>query len=376
MLKDFVRNDCGMILPTVLCSVLIVALIVVAVLYVQRTNVATTNTQDQGAKIQFLAEYGARSTIARLTALDATYRTNTNTLAGVTDVPAISINDDTEKYLGQYVVKCYNPLFASDQYQRVIDSNSEVLLMGSAIAARALTVNPVVIVPPSNLGNYVLFSDGDMTIVSSVTVEARNEIPPLNDYGVASNGLITSIGAVVEGEQFAKFGFVGLSAILPGTASVLPFTNGNTYSAEKKMPAQGDVPAGSYYMPKGWSPTKSKTFTTTGKVIVYVVGNVVFDGNVLTATSPGTFAVIATGTVTFNNSGNQLNRVLVVTGGPFTLNNGATLTGAVVTGISATISNNGFTYDASTYQNYPELFNYHVTNDDPSLPHPGRWTGP
>ena len=177
---------------------------------------------------------------------------------------------------------------------------------------------------------------------------------------VAANGAIANSGHVT-GDVVPNFGLVGLTSILPSATSTLNFTKTSTYSAQPApRTTSGAMTAGTYYKNGNYSLSNNKTITTTGIVTIFVNGNVNFDNNViLRASSTGSFAILATGSITIGNN-TTMTRALVVGGGAFSFSNNAALTGAVVVGGSIAIANNGFIYDADTYTNYPDLFNFQV----------------
>ncbi|MFA6075709.1 MAG: hypothetical protein WCV63_06305 [Negativicutes bacterium] len=341
-----IKNNRGFSLPIVLGIIGLLAGLALGYLATVRSELSTTQAFYEGTKAGYYAECGARAAVSKL-AYDAAYRTATNRtrIAALLDPLTGS----------SYSVICYNPTYSasSDTYQRKIESTGN----NSAYASRTLTLSPVTLSPPMiGLGKYALFTGGNMTVSNNVIVTGS----------LASNGTITlGNGASVSDGIFPNYGFTGLAGILPSATSLLPYTDRETYSeASPALPApptvSGAMSVGSYYSSGDWTVPNNAIITTSEVVTIFVNGNVIF-GNTcyLTGTSPGSFAILATGTVTFGNN-DVLTKALVVCGGVFSLNNNAALSGAIVCGGEAAVNNNGFGFDESTYSNYSALFNYQI----------------
>ena len=372
MFNKIIKNRQGTILPIVIASVVVIALIAVGVLVVQRANVSTTQTESQGIKTQNRAEYDVATAVLKFKAdiaaaitdsnkLDSTsvvkrlilpkdsntYRTSTNSLTGVTDAQ-VNVKDTQNNDVGYYVLKCYN-----DKDTVTYPYNRLLQFTGQFGTVTKIITHRLTLVPPGTnvgFGKYALFAGGSMSISNNATVNGS----------VAANGAIVNTGHVT-GDVVPNFGLVGLTNILPSASSTLAFTKTSTYSGRPApRTTSGAMTAGAYYKNGNYTLSNNKNITTTGIVTIFVNGNVNFDNNVIfNASSSGSFAILATGSITIGNN-TALTRALVVGGGSYSFSNNATLTGAVVVGGSISIANNGFIYDADTYANYPDLFNFQV----------------
>ncbi|MEI6287223.1 MAG: hypothetical protein WCP79_12025 [Bacillota bacterium] len=391
MLRKFIYNRQGAILPVVMISVVIIAVIVVGILMVQRSNLSTTTTENTAIQTQNRADYDLATAVLKFKAdivaaltdsskLDNTsvvkrlilpkdnntYRTNTNSATGVSDA-AVIVKDKNGADVGSYIIKCYN-----DMDVALFPNNRLLQFTGKFGSVTKVITHRLTLVPPgvgTGMGKYALFAQGNIRIGNDLNITGD----------VAANGWINYdddwwgwwgwawhhyIRGTINGTVTPYINYPGVAAIMPGKNSTLPFTDRDTYSGTgKALPTwTKDKPeialSGTYYKSGDWNISKHPTFTAAAPVIIYVTGRINASDDVTFrgTGANGSIALLVEKDITFKNDP-ELTKVLVVTAQDFEARNSASGSGAIVCGGDIYVKNH-FDYDGSTYQGYPGLFDF------------------
>ncbi|MFA6075708.1 MAG: hypothetical protein WCV63_06300 [Negativicutes bacterium] len=387
MFERCLGNNKGFALPIVLVALGVVSVVVVAVLSMQSLNVSTADSQGQGIRSQFLAEYGARAAIRKLIA-DSTYRTNTNSLIGVTDTVAVS------DVGGRYVVKCSNSSPITQPLQRIIQSNGEIMTMGFATASRTLVLDnpPLTLVSPQdNMGNYSFFSLGAFSLSGSASVTGN--VGTLSTTTLSGsttiNGSVAAAGincpawCTITGTRTSGYTSNLTAAMKPGTTSTITGLNRSNYSAYSAPSGATNsgsnytydwqsrtIAGGTYYCPGTLKFSDSGSLTATGPVIIYSVGNVQIGGS---GSLNGTFMIISEGKINVDGAA-VVNKAVLISGGNFTDGGSGSVKGSVVSFGTCSVSGAGFVYDQAAFDGFSDIESQlTVTNPGWSGGGSGNW---
>ncbi|MEI6287226.1 MAG: hypothetical protein WCP79_12040 [Bacillota bacterium] len=370
MSRAYFGNSKGFTLPVVLVSLAMIAVIVIAGMSIQSINVTTADSQNQGIRAQFLAEYGARAAIRKL-ATDATYRANTNSLVGVTDT--VTISDVS----GKYVVKCSNNNPITQPLQRIIQSNGQITELGFSVATRTLVLDnpPITLIEHAgtdNMGNYSFFSlgafslsgsaqvTGNVGTLSTTTLSGSTRI----NGSVAASSVICPAWCTITGDKTSGYTSSLTAAMAPGTGSTLSRLNRATYSgfsAPTGATATGSnyaydwqsrtLAEGTYYCPGTMKFSDSGSLTSTGPVIIYSVGDVQIGGS---GSLNGTFMIISEGKINVDGAA-IVNKAVLISKGNFTDGGSGAVKGSVVSFATCSVSGAGFVYDQTAFDGFPDI---------------------
>lgn len=391
MFKKWLRDDGGFIAPAVVIVFAIIAVIVVGVLIVQGVNSATADSQTKGIRAQYLAEYAAQAAIRKLMT-DNTYRTNTNSLIGVTDTVTLDSG-------GKYSVMCNNPNPTTAPLNRVIQASGRVVALGVTVAERTLTLDdpPLTLIPPEatdNMGNYSFFSlgafslsgsaavTGNVGTLSTTTLSGSTRI----NGSVAAASVNCPAWCTITGTRTAGYTSNMTAAMKPGTTSTITGLNRSTYSGYSEPPNYNSktasnytyssaktIPAGTYYCNgKLTSNGVGIISSSGGPVLIYCTGNVQI-GN--SGGLNGTFMIISEGTINVDGAA-VVNKAVLISAGNFTDGGSGSVKGSVVSFGTSSVSGAGFVYDQAAFDGFPDIESQlAVTNPGWSgSPGSGDWT--
>ena len=364
-------NNNGFALPIVLVVLTIIAIIVVAALSIQNINVSTADSQNQGIRAQFLAEYGARTALRKLMT-SQTYRDSTNSLIGVTD--DVTISDVG----GKYVVKCNNTSPITQPLQRIIQSNGQIMALGFSTATRTLMLDspPITLVPPAssdNMGNYSFFSlgafslsgsahvTGNVGTLSTTTLSGSTTITG----SVAASGITCPAWCTITGTKTTGYTSNLTAAMKPSTTSTIAGMNRNTYTGYSEPPNYNSksssnyqyssvktIPAGTYYCNgKLTSNGVGVISSSGGPVLIYCTGDVQI-GN--SGGLNGTFMIISEGKINVDGAA-IVNKAVLISAGNFTDGGSGAVKGSVVSFGTCAVSGAGFVYDQTAFDGFPDI---------------------
>ena len=350
------KGQRGFIMPVVLFAVGFLAIVTMALLLIQRANIATTDAQKQGLNAQYAAEAGGAAALAILRNETTRKAINTTTYT----LPSPPANS---------AVSWTSTSLSTSPITYTITSVGTITNALGTVASVTMTISAVV--ATNTFGRFALFSVGNMTFKNNTTISGD----------VASNGTIVNgnnITFTTGGHAYSNLAVGDYAKMIPGDSTVdgtkqalVDYRTyfGKGYMAPPKTstnpltgtPATIDSTSYNvYYADAGWTVGNNQTFTANSPTIIYVNGNLNL-GNGVTFNGSSTVALIVNGTVNFGNSVN-LGQCLLVSKGKVDIANDFVLTGAVVSGGTMTIKNNSVTYSSTVYANYPGLYSYDISS--------------